>query len=93
MICTQCGGEMVQTDKDTMSGRVIREYECRKCGRSDWEDDGIALWQALHDAREQDAAEAGAHAAANAQHADAAPCRKQRSSLRQRVARLFGDKR
>ncbi len=60
MICTQCGSLMDQTDKNSFSGRVIREYLCRKCGHTDWEDDGVALWQVLHDAREQDEAEAAA---------------------------------
>jgi hypothetical protein len=63
MICTQCGAEMDQTDKNTMTGRVIREYECRSCGHTDWQDEGVALWQVLHDAREQDEAEAAARAA------------------------------
>jgi predicted nucleic acid-binding Zn-ribbon protein len=66
MICAKCGAQMDQTDKNTFTGCVIREYECRKCGCTDWEDDGVALWQVLHDAREQDEAEAAAHAAANA---------------------------
>ena len=57
MICTKCGAPMDQTDKNTFTGRVIREYVCRKCGHTDWEDDGVALWQVLHDAREQDEAE------------------------------------
>ncbi len=60
MICTKCGELMDQTDKNTFSGRVIREYTCRKCGHTDWEDDGVALWQILHDARERDQAEAAA---------------------------------
>jgi hypothetical protein len=51
---------MDQTDKNSFSGRVIREYLCRKCGHTDWEDDGVALWQVLHDAREEDEAEAAA---------------------------------
>jgi hypothetical protein len=65
MICTQCGSLMDQTDKNSFSGRVIREYLCRKCGHTDWEDDGVALWQVLHDAREQDEAEAAARSAAS----------------------------
>ena len=66
MICTKCGAEMDQTDKNTFTGRVIREYECRKCGHTDWEDDGVALWQVLHDASERDKAEAAARAASAA---------------------------
>jgi hypothetical protein len=67
MICTQCGELMDQTDKNTFTGRVIREYLCRQCGHSDWEDDGVALWQVLHDAHEADEAEAAARGAADAQ--------------------------
>ena len=66
MICAKCGELMDQTDKNTFTGRVIREYECRKCGHTDWEDDGVALWQILHDAREQGDVEATARAAASA---------------------------
>lgn len=65
MVCTQCGERMDQTDKNTFTGRVIREYLCPKCGHSDWEDEGVALWQVLHDAREEDEAEAAARTAAN----------------------------
>ena len=67
MICTQCGAEMDQTDKNTFTGRVIREYACPKCGHTDWQDEGVALWQALHDGNEgartkrQEAAAPGAH--------------------------------
>lgn len=56
MQCRQCGAAMAQTGKDTFSGREIREYECRSCGHSDWEDTGPALWQILADAREEDEA-------------------------------------
>jgi Zn ribbon nucleic-acid-binding protein len=66
MICAKCGELMNQTDKNTFTGRVIREYECRKCGHTDGEDDGVALWQILHDARKQGDIEDAAHAAANA---------------------------
>ena len=69
MICTKCGEPMDQTDKNSFSGRVIREYLCRKCGHTDWEDDGVALWQVLHDAREQDEAEAARAAEAAASSA------------------------
>ena len=65
MICAKCGEPMDQTDKNSFSSRVIREYLCRKCGHTDWEDDGVALWQVLHDAREKDEAEAAANSAAN----------------------------
>lgn len=94
MICTKCGAQMHQTDKNTMTGRVIREYECRTCGHSDWEDDGVALWQVMHDAREQDEAEAAARAA-NAQAAQPAavsPSQNPRTSLWQRLSNLFRSK-
>ena len=47
---------MDMVEKDTSSGRDIREYKCSKCGYSDWEDRGKALWQILSDARESDEA-------------------------------------
>jgi hypothetical protein len=40
-------------EKDTSSGRDIREYKCTKCGYSDWEDRGTAMWKLLSDAREE----------------------------------------
>lgn len=60
MQCRKCGAAMSQTGKDTFSGREIREYECRSCGHSDWEDCGPALWQILADAREDEAAQRAA---------------------------------
>jgi hypothetical protein len=54
---------MDQTGKDSFSGRVIREYLRGKCGHTGWEDDGVALWQVLHDAREEDEAGAAARSA------------------------------
>ncbi len=56
MTCTKCGATMRLEEKDTSSGRDIREYKCSECGHSDWEDRGPALWQILHDARENSAA-------------------------------------
>jgi hypothetical protein len=47
---------MDQTDKNTFTGREIREYLCRSCGHSDWEDCGTALWQVLHDDAQERAA-------------------------------------
>ena len=92
MICTKCGALMDQTDKNTMTGRVIREYACRTCGHSDWEDDGVALWKVLHDAREEDEAERAALAAANAHPAAAPPSQSPRTSLWQRLTRVFRGK-
>jgi hypothetical protein len=53
MICVKCGEEMRMTEKDTSSGRDIREYLCPGCGYSDWEVHGTALWQILSDDREE----------------------------------------
>jgi hypothetical protein len=92
MICTKCAALMDQTDKDSSSGRVIREYLCRNCGHTDWEDDGVALWKVLHDAREQDEAEAAAQAATNAAPKPAAPVPNPQTSLWQRLASLFRSK-
>lgn len=59
MICPKCGEAMRMVEKDTSSGRDIREYECTVCGYSDWEDRGAALWQILSDDRaESQASEA-----------------------------------
>jgi len=66
MVCSKCGKEMRMTEKDTSSGRDIREYACDNCGHTDWEDRGPALWQILSDDREAAKAEqalASAHGA------------------------------
>lgn len=89
MICTKCGALMDQIDKNTMSGRVIREYECLTCGHTDWEDDGVALWKVMHDGREEDEAERAAQAAANTQPAAAQPSQNPGTTLWLRLARLF----
>lgn len=49
--CPQCNGETQQTEKDTSSGREIREYQCQACGWSHFFDGGAALWKILSDAR------------------------------------------
>jgi hypothetical protein len=89
MICTECGAVMDQTDKDSSSGRVIREYLCRNCGHTDWEDDGVALWKVLHDAHEEDEAERAAQAATSAAPEPVLASPKPRTSLWQRLIRLF----
>jgi hypothetical protein len=92
MICTKCGELMDQTDKNSFSGRVIREYLCRKCGHTDWEDDGVALWQVLHDAREKDetvAAERSIESGPNPQPDTAQPAEVAPATLRQRLLSLF----
>jgi hypothetical protein len=71
MVCTKCGAAMAETGKDTFSGREIREYACRSCGHTDWEDCGVALWQVLHDANEAAKAEAAKAEAAEAEEAGA----------------------
>ncbi len=52
MECPACGHEMTLEEKDTSSGRDMRTYRCRECGRSEDIDYGIALWQVLSDARD-----------------------------------------
>lgn len=54
LACSECGGEMDQIEKTTFTGREMREYECRKCGRKEIVDRGPALWQILSDARESE---------------------------------------
>jgi hypothetical protein len=48
------------TDKNTFTGRDIREYKCDACGYEDWEDRGTALWQILSDDRKEFEAEKAA---------------------------------
>ncbi len=95
MICSKCGELMDQTDKNTFTGRVIREYRCDKCGHTDWEDEGVALWQVLHDAREKDEAEWAARStesAANPELETAQPAEVTPTTLRQRLSNLFSKK-
>jgi DNA-directed RNA polymerase subunit M/transcription elongation factor TFIIS len=66
MDCAKCGNSMRMTDKNTFTGRDIREYRCDACGYEDWEDRGPALWQILSDDREEfEAAKAAREAAAD----------------------------
>lgn len=51
--CPDCGGELRFEEKDTSTGRDMREYRCVKCGASVVEDRGKALWQILHEDREE----------------------------------------
>jgi len=51
--CPKCGGELFQTDKNTFTGKVWREYTCRSCGHIVDVDEGTALWQVLHDDAEK----------------------------------------
>lgn len=57
MKCPKCGQEMDLEEKDTSSGRDMRTYYCQPCKERVDVDNGIALWQVLHDAREQGEAE------------------------------------
>jgi hypothetical protein len=54
MKCPECAQEMSLEEKDTFSGRDMRTYRCRHCGRTEDIDNGIALWQVLSGAREAD---------------------------------------
>jgi|GEM_PF-2250178 len=52
-VCPHCGGELVFEEKNTFTGREMREYRCVKCRQSVVEDRGVALWQVLHDTNEE----------------------------------------
>ena len=47
--CPQCHGEIRQAEKDTSSGREIREFQCKACGWNHIFDYGPALWKILSD--------------------------------------------
>ena len=53
MKCPGCDREMALVDKHTFTGEEIREFHCKACNRNVIERGGIALWQALSDAREE----------------------------------------
>jgi DNA-directed RNA polymerase subunit RPC12/RpoP len=59
-VCPDCGGELRFEEKYTVSGQDWREYRCVKCGKSVSEDHGTALWQILHDDRQEQLAQAKA---------------------------------
>jgi predicted RNA-binding Zn-ribbon protein involved in translation (DUF1610 family) len=48
--CPKCGGATRFVDKDTMSGRDLREYDCKACGWNHVFDVGLAMWKILSDA-------------------------------------------
>lgn len=52
--CSQCGGEMDCIEKTTFTGRDLREYQCRKCGKKEIVDGGQALWEILSESRDAD---------------------------------------
>ncbi len=47
--CPHCGGRTRLVEKDTSSGRDIREYGCDACGWRHAFDDGPALWALMSD--------------------------------------------
>ena len=53
MKCPKCGKEMDLYEKDTSSGRDMCTYVCRPCQEYVDVDNGVALWQVLHDARKE----------------------------------------
>jgi predicted RNA-binding Zn-ribbon protein involved in translation (DUF1610 family) len=48
--CPDCGIEMDQIERTTFTGRDMREYQCRRCKRTQIVDCGEALWKMLSDA-------------------------------------------
>jgi len=54
--CPKCGGRTRLIDKDTMSGRDMREYGCRSCGWTHVFDLGVALWKLMSNAKDDDEA-------------------------------------
>ena len=55
--CPKCDQYMELEEKDTSSGRDMRTYCCRACDKRVDVDNGIALWQVLHDARKKEGEE------------------------------------
>ena len=52
--CPKCGGAMRLEDKSTFTGRDMRTYVCDACNEWQVVDNGVALWQVLSDAREEE---------------------------------------
>ena len=50
--CPDCGGDLDFLEKNSFNGRVFREYWCAKCARTVTQEEGVALWQVLHDVNE-----------------------------------------
>lgn len=50
--CPDCDGKLEFLEKNTFTGRVWREYWCANCERTVSVEEGVALWQVLHDANE-----------------------------------------
>jgi predicted RNA-binding Zn-ribbon protein involved in translation (DUF1610 family) len=47
--CPQCGARTRMIEKNTMTGRDLREYGCEACGWTHVFDFGVALWKRLAD--------------------------------------------
>ena len=54
MKCPKCSVAMDLYEKDASSGRDMRTYVYRPCKEYVDVDNGVALWQVLHDAREHE---------------------------------------
>lgn len=50
--CPDCGSALSFLEKNSFNGRVFREYWCAKCECTVTKEEGVALWQALHDVNE-----------------------------------------
>ena len=53
MNCPKCGRPMDLYEKDTSSTRDTRTFVCHPCDKYVDVDNGVAIWQVLHDAREK----------------------------------------
>lgn len=84
---------MRMTDKNTFTGRDLRDYQCDECGYEDSEDRGVALWvlmsEASRDARMGQGGSGASESTASAVAATAAEPRRG-VSLWDRMASLFG---
>jgi len=88
MICDRCGEEMRLTEKDTSSGRDIREYLCPGCGNSDWEVYGTAMWQILSGDGEEFELERAQRESAELEDIPPAPAENQRNLARSAWRRI-----
>jgi rubredoxin len=48
--CPECNGETHQTEKETFTGREMREYQCKACGWRHIFELGPALWTVFSNA-------------------------------------------
>lgn len=53
--CPKCSGPTRRIDKDTASGRDMREYECKACGWNHVFDFGVALRKLVSGANRSEA--------------------------------------